>query len=395
MKPPFLRFLPAAALLAILPACRQTDTYKAPEFATATPAMLTADPAPSTSGKIQVALLLDTSNSMDGLIEQAKSKLWDLVNELAHAERDGIAPEIDIALYEYGNDRLDKDKMWIRQVTPFTHDLDDVSQKLFALHTLGGQEYCGAVIQDALAGLTWSDSQSDYRTIFIAGNEPFTQGPVGYNNVVSNACKRGVIVNTIFCGDREEGIRTGWKDGADSGCGEYMNINSDAREVYIATPFDGRLEELNDQMNKTYIWYGHEGQDKWNRQTQEDENAKGYGSSNMATRATTKANAVYKNDDWDMVDYYKTNKGDLSSLKSEEMPEEMKKMTPAERDAYIAGMVKSREAIQAEINALDKQRREYIREKEATMDESLPNTLGKAMKESVKRQAEQKAFQIK
>ena len=29
--------------------------------------------------KIQVALLLDTSNSMDGLIDQAKS-LWDIVN---------------------------------------------------------------------------------------------------------------------------------------------------------------------------------------------------------------------------------------------------------------------------------------------------------------------------
>ena len=31
---------------------------------------------------IQVAILLDTSGSMDGLIEQAKSRLWNIVNTL-------------------------------------------------------------------------------------------------------------------------------------------------------------------------------------------------------------------------------------------------------------------------------------------------------------------------
>lgn len=30
---------------------------------------------------IQLALLLDTSNSMDGLIDQARSRLWQIVNE--------------------------------------------------------------------------------------------------------------------------------------------------------------------------------------------------------------------------------------------------------------------------------------------------------------------------
>ena len=34
---------------------------------------------------IKVALLLDTSNSMDGLIYQAKTQLWEIVNELSYA----------------------------------------------------------------------------------------------------------------------------------------------------------------------------------------------------------------------------------------------------------------------------------------------------------------------
>ena len=35
---------------------------------------------------IKVALLLDTSNSMDGLINQAKAQLWEIVNELSYAK---------------------------------------------------------------------------------------------------------------------------------------------------------------------------------------------------------------------------------------------------------------------------------------------------------------------
>jgi hypothetical protein len=36
--------------------------------------------------KIQIALIMDTSGSMEGLIEQAKSQLWGLVGELTHAK---------------------------------------------------------------------------------------------------------------------------------------------------------------------------------------------------------------------------------------------------------------------------------------------------------------------
>ena len=47
---------------------------------------------------VQIAILLDTSNSMDGLIEQAKSQLWKISNEFIKARQDGVAPEVQIAL---------------------------------------------------------------------------------------------------------------------------------------------------------------------------------------------------------------------------------------------------------------------------------------------------------
>jgi hypothetical protein len=52
--------------------------------------------------KIQVAILLDVSSSMNGLIEQAKAQLWNMVSVMGKAQCDGAPPQLEIALYEYG-----------------------------------------------------------------------------------------------------------------------------------------------------------------------------------------------------------------------------------------------------------------------------------------------------
>jgi hypothetical protein len=72
--------------------------------------------APAKDQTIMIALLLDTSNSMDGLIDQAKSQLWKIVNEVAAAKSaDGKQPNIKISLYEYGNDGLSSSEGYIRR----------------------------------------------------------------------------------------------------------------------------------------------------------------------------------------------------------------------------------------------------------------------------------------
>src|SRR5688572_29060707 len=104
----------------------------------AMPAGAHVDPDPR-APLIQIALLLDTSNSMDGLIGQAKSQLWRVVNDLAGARCRGRAPRVQVALYEYGNSGLAAGENYVRQVLPFTADLDRVSERLFDLRTNGGE----------------------------------------------------------------------------------------------------------------------------------------------------------------------------------------------------------------------------------------------------------------
>ena len=55
---------------------------------------------------IQVAILLDTSSSMDGLINQTRTELWSVINTLSDASKNGQRPILEVALYEYGQSTI-------------------------------------------------------------------------------------------------------------------------------------------------------------------------------------------------------------------------------------------------------------------------------------------------
>lgn len=342
---------------------------------------------PNSKKKIKIALLLDTSGSMEGLINQAKSQLWKLVNELSSAKCDNEKPELEIALYEYGNDGLPSSEGYIRQISLFTNDLDLISEKLFALTTNGGSEFCGQVIQTSLKQLDWAGDDNDLRVIFIAGNEEFTQGRVSYISACANAKEKDVIVNTIFCGQFEEGLRTGWKNGAVLTGGEFMSIEQDRQTVYIASPYDAEIAKLNDQINDTYVSYGASGYTKKLNQATQDKNAASYGIANTANRIVSKTTSFYSNKSWDIVDASKEKDFDISKIKETELPSEMKGKTTAEKEKFIATKTKEREVIKVKIIELNNERVKYIlaREKESGGTKSLDAAMLKAIKDQAKK----------
>jgi hypothetical protein len=343
---------------------------------------------PDDNQRIMLALLLDTSNSMDGLIDQAKSQLWRIVNELASAKcNDGKKPSIRIALYEYGNDGLPASEGYIRQVSGLTDDLDLISEKLFSLRTNGGNEFCGHVIRTSLRQLAWSSSRADLKLIFIAGNEPFTQGEVPYNFACDLAREKDVIVNTIFCGDYEEGIATSWKKGADLTGGTYMSIEQDRKTVYVQTPYDERIEALNERLNDTYIYYGSSGRSKKENQSRQDENAESFSRSNKVERAISKSSHAYLNSSWDLVDAARNDDKVIAQAETENLPEEMKTMSVEERKLYVKEKAEERRRIQKEIGELSVTRDKYI---ESHKGNDSGNTLDAAMIKAVREQARAK-----
>jgi hypothetical protein len=345
---------------------------------------------PPRSPAIQIALLLDTSNSMDGLIDQAKGQLWSVVNEFIGARRDGHPPALEVALYEYGNDGLPAQEGFVRLVVPMTDDLDTVSERLFALKTNGGQEYCGQVIRDAVTQLAWSRSSDVYKAIFIAGNEPFTQGAVNYNASCRAAIEKGIIINTIFCGPMPEGEQTGWKDGAVLADGRYMSIDQNQKVVAIPAPQDDEIARLGVALNETYIPYGKLGREGQARQVAQDTNAAAASPNAIVTRSISKGcPTLYCNDAWDLVDAIKNGKYKLDDMKDEDLPEDLRKLDKAGRQARVDDASKRRESIQKRILDLNQERESFLAAERKQRVEEGKDSLDAAILQAVREQAAQ------
>lgn len=347
-------------------------------------------PKKSNKQTVKIALLLDTSNSMDGLINQAKSQLWDIVNEFTRAKcGNETRPELEIALYQYGNDELSYREGYIQQVLNFSSDLDEISEKLFSLTTNGGEEYCGEVIQTSLKQLEWGKNPDNLRMIFIAGNEPFTQGRLNYKDAVTNAKENDIIVNTIFCGNFEQGIETEWKRGALLTGGEYMAIDHNRDVVHINTPYDDIIIKLNSKLNKTYISYGAMASEYEEKQAVQDENAVTLGYGVAIKRAVSKSSRLYKNKSWDLVDATEDGDFNFEELDKGSLPQELKGKSNHEIQEFIDSKRKERAMIQAEIAEANKKREIYITENQK---ENLKGELESAMLNAIKKQAVQKNY---
>lgn len=339
--------------------------------------------------KIQIALILDTSGSMDGLIEQAKTQIWSLVDELAKATFEGKDPILEIALYEYGNDRLSSKLGFVKQISPLTTDLDDISTALFAMTTNGGSEYCGLAIKDAQEQLEWSKNNKDIKVVFIAGNEPFTQGPYSYEKACGNARAKGITINTIHCGDFNTGVSGKWKSGAIIGGGEYMAIEQNKRTIFVETPYDDEINRYGKELNKTYVYYGSEGHRKKAQQVSEDENAESYSKSNLTKRNSIKASKYYKTERWDLVDAYNNNKVKIKDVKRSTLPKKIQALDDSQLTAYVIAMSLSREIVKTNIADLNIKRNKYIKNKNT--EQNVVN-LESSMIKSIRKQAKSKNY---
>lgn len=368
----------------LLAACAAALTA-APCLADAKP----VDPKPAIESKImaepkiQIAILLDTSGSMDGLINQTREQLWRIVNTFATAKKEGKRPRLELALYQYGNDGISAEQHHVQRIVPLTTDLDKVSEALFKLSTNGGNEYCGAAISHALGELEWSPNPKDLKLVYIAGNEPFTQGPISFKESVKTAIGRGIVVNTIHAGTQQQGIADSWAEAAKLADGNFLFIDSNRAVARVDAPQDVEIAKLNESLNKTYIGYGTKGKEAVARQEAQDKNAGGMSASSLSTRAAAKSSAMYRNGDWDIVDAKKEGR----AVSEAELPAELKAMDQKEREKFIAEKAEERAKLQKQIGELSAKRDEYVQAELKKRAKDSSKSMDDALIESARTQA--------
>ncbi len=351
-----------------------------------------AEDAKPVAKDIDVALLLDVSGSMQGLIDSAKTKLWDIVDELARIKP---TPNLRVALYSYGHQSHPAKDGYIRKELDLTGDLDLLYQKLFALRASGSVELVPQVCSNAVKDLDWSKKRDALKIIFVAGNETAQQGNMTLKTAADTAKERQVVINPIFCGNSKSGDAKTWIELAELAGGRFASIDQNRGTVAIATPMDKKIAALGKKLNTTYIPYGQAGKAKAENQVAQTANSAKLGTSVAALRAVAQNSALYRCADWDLIDRIKMDKKfDLTKLKEDQLPAIMRKMTPKERVEYVTKKRTQREAIQKEITKLNKERTQYIAEQRKKNPSSADRAFDEAIRQTLRKQAAERGITI-
>ena len=340
--------------------------------------------------QIDVVIALDVSGSMAGLIESAKQRLWDIVNEIGRAQPQ---PELRLAILSYGRPSYGVETGYVKIDLPFTSNLDAVNETLFRFGTDGGDEYVARAVTTSINDLSWSNNPDALRILFVAGNEAATQDPqITLQQATRFAANAGIIVNTIYCGSDNDSITTGWREFAALTNGLYASIDQNTAAVAnIATPMDDELAQLNQDLNDTYLAYGTGGSRYRQNQLEQDENARAMSSSAMASRVVTKAGRLYDSSDWDLIDAISSGKP-LEEVAAEDLPEAMQSMSAKEREVFVSEQSKKREEIQARISKLDDERRDFIDRERSLRIQAEGKGLDEVLQNGLRTLAEQKGF---
>ena len=335
---------------------------------------------------IQLALLLDTSGSMEGLVDQARCQLWNVVSELAEARLNGDPIRLEIAVYQYGTESIAKSKGCLRQITTFTEDLDEVSRGLFSLKVGGGDEFCGQVIESAVDELSWNESPGVYKAVFIAGNESFDQGDTTVGGLLPKLKSKAVFLNTVFCGTKYGG-QTQWDLAAKIAGGNAAMIDHNHHLPAMPTPFDAKMRELNDEMNATFVWYGKDQSKAKKNQAKQDENADKMSDHAFAARMSTKIGHLYHHVEHDLVDALMHKHVSLADMPEGKMPTELEAKSPSDRIAFMDEMISRRKSVRRRMADLLSQRHRFLENEYLKKNPSGKVVLGDALSDAIKQQA--------
>ncbi len=338
---------------------------------------------------IDLAICLDTSGSMNGLLDAARTKIWSIVNDLALAKP---LPRLRVAFLTYGNNGHTAESGWVKVHSDLTEDLDLISQEMFAQTTNGGDEYVGRVLQRAMEGLQWGDRKDALRLVIVAGNESAEQDPtVNFRDICRKLIGKGIMVNSIYCGPAADNLAPAWKEVATLADGHFASIDQDRGTVTVSTPFDAKLADLSASLNRTYVPFGAEGDAGWERQTAQDEKAREAAPAAAADRAACKVGRLYQCN-WCLVDVTREGRVKLADVKKEDLPEALRGKSLEEIQAHLDAKYEERCRIQADIAGLQKERALFIEAELAKTAKSDDKAFDRAVRDAIRAQATKKGY---
>ncbi len=321
------------------------------------------EPAQKVSARpeVEVVFCLDTTGSMGGLINAAKQKIWAISNQIASGKP---TPRVKIGLVAY----RDRGDAYVTKVIDLTDDLDAIHTHLMGFQAQAGGDFPESVNQalhESVTKITWSKDKKTLKMIFLVGDAPPHMDypdDVKYPETCKLAVKNDIIINTVQCGNHGE-TKKYWLDICRLAEGSYVQIDERGGPIVAtATPFDADLAKINSEISRTTLVFG-------SRELQSAGESKKASNAALAPAAAADRAAYYARTgaatSYDLLNNIKDGKVKLESLKKDELPPELQKLTVEEQKAYLNKLDTDRKELSAKALELDKKRNEFITKKQA------------------------------
>jgi hypothetical protein len=346
--------------------------------------------------KAQIAILIDTSGSMQGLINQVRDGLWSTLNSLDSLTKNGEASDVELALYEYGSGSVSAEAKFIRQLVPLTTDHTLIAEKLFATKATGSEELVGQVLTQAGNDLSWSMDSQDFKSIVLAGNETIFQGMVNPVDAAEALGLKAIGLNTIFAGEKTSHLDREGESLSSAGLDGTLNIDQNRVEAHIDSPFDDEIIETTIAMNKTYLPFGQYGETEYRRMLDVDRNVRNSGRGSYIGWGSYRTGGFGQRTtaSWDLITAFRLGSLDLTKIPDSKLPLVLRGLSLADKLGYIQKVNAQRTALESKLTELRSKRTLYVESVRAEQNQNEQENFSAAIRKLISKQLEAQGFSL-
>ena len=339
-------------------------------------------------GVIDVVFCLDLSGSTNGLLDDVREKLWEIVNQVNSYRP---APEFRIGVIGFSRPSFGSQTSYVKVLQPLTSDFDLLNFELYKLKPSveKGDQIVGEAIKMSVRNMNWSGENDALKVVYLVGNGVVNAGGNNYREACEMAVRKNIIVNTLYCRTRNNADRElpGWREIARLTGGEQYDIRIHKRTPLILTSLNSiALREIAGRLSSTYLYYGKEGLNRYKMMAAIDKHAM------LANEMTFESRIFYKISDryqfhqqyWDLVDFMKMSNSDFSDLEMASLHDSLKFKTPEDVRELVSRQKDERNKIITELRRhlpydrqafINKKLEEHLVDKSDMFDRVVINSL--------------------
>jgi hypothetical protein len=321
-----------------------------------TPAlMLTKADVSAKETPVDMVFTLDLSGSTNGLIDDVRDKIWDLNNEMA---RFYPASKVRFAVVGYSRPSFGDKNQFVKVLCPLTSDIDFLAGELYKLkpNIEKGDQFVGAAIRASVELINWSNEKNAVKEIFLTGNGSVNLGAFDVKTSCEMAKQKGITIHSFYCYSslRYKDIG-GWNNIAELTGGKSVDIKVHKRLPSFQTVSDlNKLRSLAQELNKTYIYFGKNGQDRYKTMLSNEKNTLQAGQASFEALMYHKISDRYqgKQSEWDLVDFIKSRNGNLKNIDSATLPDSLRKINPEQLLTRVMQLKEKRNMLISQLRQL-------------------------------------------